>query len=89
MVGPFDETLPALEDWDFLLRVVMVRPLDVFHVAHVLGEYSYFLSNVARTLTNQMFSDDAVLQMFGIWHWNETQRKIQMKAEKLVEVDSR
>ena len=39
-VGPFDETLPFFEDWDFLIRLSALQPFH--HLAQVTCEYRHF-----------------------------------------------
>ena len=38
--GPFDETLPFFEDWDFLIRLAALTPFH--HLARVTCEYRHF-----------------------------------------------
>lgn len=65
-VGYFDESLKSLEDWDLFVRIAIRYPFRIKHVDQVLGEYYFFLKETTSTVENTSFSEEALLDYFGI-----------------------
>lgn len=80
-VGLFDETLPALEDWELFCRIALKHPFGIQYVDSVLSDYYFYSAKSSDTVTNKFYAKH-IAKSFGLLPPDAATKKAQAKITR-------